>query len=176
MTFREVVALVDSDHTQVKPFLFRSSSGSLTPEADNVCERCVGVSDTPSVNQEGSGWTMPGFREGRTLAEAMGGQSVYDALPALCYRSEGGVTTNSPLWPWPMDSRIRAARIASGAPEVSVTGVVEGLLGPPPDHCRWDRQPPIPPQPPQPAVLTCTGALASIPGSITLTCQQETTR
>jgi hypothetical protein len=176
MTFRDVVALVGSDHTTVKPFLFRSSSGSLTPEQDNVCERCVGVSSTPSVNQEGSGWTMPGFREGRSLAEAMGGANVYTALPGLCYQVEAGVLTNKPNWPWPMEHRIRQARIASGAPEVSVTGVVESLLGVIPDHCRSDRQP-VPPQPPQPGAMTCTGTVPSVPGAVTLTCQpQEGTR
>ena len=176
MTFRDVVALVGSDHTTVKPFLFRASSSSLTPEQDNVCERCVGVGSTPSVNQDGSGWTMPGFREGRTLAEAMGVANIYDALPSLCKRLEGGILTEQGLWPWAMRQRILEARRASGQPEVDIDAVVESLLGPIPPHCKTTTPVPPDPQPPQAVALSCTGSVQSVPGAVSLTCVPQTKR
>lgn len=175
MTMRDVVAMAESEHAGVKPFMFRNSD-SITQEEGNVCERCVGVGGTPSVNQSGSGWTMPGFREGRTLAEATGGQSVYTLLPALCYRSEGGVTTQSPLWPWPMESRIREARVASGAPAVEVTKTVEQLLGTIPPQCRDDTpKPPDPGPGPSPVAMSCTGDLLA-QGKLSMSCVPQTRR
>ena len=157
--------------------MFRNTD-SITPPVDNVCEHCLGVhSGTPSVNQGGWGWTMPGFREGRTLAEAMGGESVYDALPGLCKRYEGGVLTNQPLWPWPMRQRILEARRASGQPEVDVDAVVESLLGKIPPQCRTD-MPPIPPEPPQPPagqiVLNCAGKIDGTVFALQCTKPQDT--
>ena len=180
MTMRDVAAIVGSEHTHVKPFMFRNTA-SITPPVDNVCERCVGVSGMPSVNQEGSGWTMPGFREGRTLAEATGGQSVYTLLPGLCRQLEAGVLTHAPLWSeggkWPMNQRILDARRASGAPAVDVTATVESLLGPIPPECRSDRTPPIPPEPlPGPVAMTCTGTIGAVPGPVTMQCLPQTRR
>jgi hypothetical protein len=172
MTFRDVVAMAESEHTTVKPFLFRAGE-SVTAEEGNVCERCVGVGVTPSVNQEGSGWTMPGFREGRTLVEAMGGVSIYDALQGLCTRYEGGVLTQTGLWPWPMGKRILEATRASGRPEVDVDAVIASLLGPPPDKCRSDRQP-VPPDPPPLTSLACTGSIQAVPGRVDISCQPVT--
>lgn len=173
MTFRDVVAVVESEHTTVKPFMFRAGE-SVTPEADNVCDNCVSAhAGTPSMNQGGSGWTLKGFREGRGLAEAMGGANVYEVLPSLCYRVEGGVLTTQPLYPWPMNSRIKAARIASGAPEVDVTATVEQLLGSIPQACKAGSTPPQP-EPPPLTSLSCTGQITQVPGPIQLACQPVT--
>jgi hypothetical protein len=173
MTFRDTAAIVESNHAGVKPFMFRNND-DVTPDANNVCERCVGVSSTPSVNHEGSGWSMPGYREGRTLAEAMGGANVYEALPGLCSRYEGGVLTSQGLYPWPMNDRIKAARRASGAPEVDVTATVESLLGKIPPECRSDTpKPPDPTPEPSPAALSCTGDLLA-QGKIAMQCLPQT--
>jgi len=177
MTWRDVAAVVESEHGTVKPFMFRSGD-SLTPEANNLCDNCLGVhAGTPSMNQGGSGFTMPGFREGRTLAEATSGQSVYDILPGLCTRYEGGVLTTKPLWPWPMEERLAAARAMAGAPPVHVTQDVEAMLGNIPDQCRSDRAP-IPPEPvpPTPSVaMTCSGDLLA-GGKLTMQCHPQEKR
>ena len=69
----------------------------------------------------------------------------------LCYRYVDGVRTNMPLWPWPMNERIKQATAMAGvydgpclncsggrAPRIGidVTADVESLLGRIPDQCR----------------------------------------
>jgi hypothetical protein len=58
----------------------------------------------------------------------------------LCFRYVNGVKTNIPLWPWPMDQRIKTAIAISGssalAGDGTVTGEVQSLLGPIPDKCK----------------------------------------
>lgn len=169
LTYRDVAAVLGSEHTTQRPFDFRNAT-SVTQETGNVCERCLGIhAGTPSVNQDGSGWAMPGFREGRTVAEAMDGQSVYDALPGLCREYQDGILSDTPLWPWKMNQRILDARRASGAPAVDVTATVEALLGKIPPECRSDHKPPIPPVPPGSPTLACSGELGS-KGMLTMTC------
>ena len=69
----------------------------------------------------------------------------------LCKRWVGGVQTTQPLWPWPMNDRIKDATAAAGSysgpcpgcvggrkirTAIDVTGDIEGLLGPIPQICR----------------------------------------
>ena len=90
----------------------------------------------PITNTSGSGWTLPGLRQGRGLAEATGGQSAFKLLPGICKRYVNGTLTDQPLWPWPMQERIKDARIASGARPVDVVAEVEAALGPIPAECK----------------------------------------
>lgn len=62
----------------------------------------------------------------------------------VCYRYVDGVLTNTPLWPWPMDSRIRAALTKSGrnpntvfgGTGYGVTEKMEAIFGTIPAQCR----------------------------------------
>src|SRR4030095_3539407 len=62
----------------------------------------------------------------------------------VCKRYVDGALTTTPLWPWPMDARIRAALIKAGKnPDVifggtgnSVTQQMETLFGTIPAECR----------------------------------------
>jgi hypothetical protein len=65
--------------------------------------------------------------------------SAFELLPGICKRYVGGQLTNDPLWPWPMDARIREARALSGMPALTVTAEIEKLLGPIPAACRLSR-------------------------------------
>jgi hypothetical protein len=61
----------------------------------------------------------------------------------LCHRYVNGELTNTPLWPWPMDARIKAALATSGytgmdGDEGTVTSEVESLLGSISAGCRAD--------------------------------------
>lgn len=180
MTWTDVASLLGGGFAGVRPFYFPDfGSGGAT--TGNTCTNCLAVHNgRPSENQApGSGWTLPGFREGATLAEATGGVSLFTLLPGLCTRYEGGTRTTQPLWPWPMNERIKAATAQAGLPPVDVTAEVEALLGPIPDACRWDRTPvPPQPEPPQPGalVLTCTGTVRAVPGAAHLTCTQQLRR
>jgi hypothetical protein len=84
-----------------------------------------------------SGWSgCNTIREGRTLAEATGGQSVFQLLPGLCKRYVNRQLTNEPLWPWPMNQRIMDAMRQSGREPVDITATMEALLGPIPPQCQ----------------------------------------
>jgi hypothetical protein len=135
---RDVVAYVPPGFPTKRPlYLFNCKEPGVC--VSNVCENCLAVHDgTPSVNDSTSGWTLPGFREGRGLAAATGGTSAFVLLPGICKRYVAGVLTETPLWPWPMNERIKEARIASGRPAVDVTAQVEAMLGPIPAACRAD--------------------------------------
>ena len=78
--------------------------------------------------------------------------SIYLGLEGgakLCYRYVDGVLTTTPLWPWPMNDRIKAAMILSGRTSVDVTQTVTGILGSIPDNCGGSQTPPtLPPRSP----------------------------
>lgn len=65
------------------------------------------------------------------------GSSPYDGSQGatLCYRYVNGQLTNQPLWPWPMNERIKSAMLQSGRNPVDVTRTVEALLGSIPGKC-----------------------------------------
>jgi hypothetical protein len=173
----DVVALVAPGFPSVKPFFFTHSGCSETdPCTGNVCQQCVSVhAGTPSVVQSAAGWTLPGWREGQTLQEAMGGQSVYTLLPGLCYRYEQGTLTQTPLWPWPLNQRVIDAMRLAGREPVDITATVESMLGQIPPQCRSDQQP-IPPDPVPPGTssLSCTGTITQVPGEVRMECLPHT--
>ena len=78
----------------------------------------------------------PGFREGKGLVAATGGTSAFLLLPGICQRYVDGELTTTPLWPWPMNDRIKEARALAGRPVVDVTATIEALLGTIPAACR----------------------------------------
>jgi hypothetical protein len=61
----------------------------------------------------------------------------------LSNRYQDGILTNEPLWPWPMNQRIKDALIQSGRPPVDVTAVISLLLRP---EARLPVE--VPPEPP----------------------------
>ena len=105
--------------------------GTAGPNVGNTCTNCLSVhAGTPSVLDAGAGYTLSGFREGGTVSAATGGESAFTALPGLCHQVVDGAVTTTPLWPWPMEARIAAARSLAGALPVAVTNTVEATLGP----------------------------------------------
>lgn len=54
----------------------------------------------------------------------------------ICKRSVDSVLTETPLWPWPMGTRIAQALELSGRAAIDVTATIETLFGPIPDACR----------------------------------------
>ncbi|MGE5278306.1 MAG: hypothetical protein ACM3SU_15015 [Acidobacteriota bacterium] len=64
---------------------------------------------------------------------------------SLCYQYRDGVLTRTPLWPWPMNDRIKEAMVQAGREPVDVTKTIESLFGPIPAACRSDAAPsPVP--------------------------------
>jgi hypothetical protein len=56
----------------------------------------------------------------------------------ICKRYVNGQLTNEPLWPWPMNQRIKEAMVQSGRAAVDVTQTIEQMFGPIPVECKKD--------------------------------------
>ncbi len=54
---------------------------------------------------------------------------------SICHRYVDGRETPVPLWPWPMQERIRAATERSSWPTADVIGEISEVFGPPPPEC-----------------------------------------
>ena len=54
----------------------------------------------------------------------------------ICQRYQDGQLTNQPLWPWPMNQRIKDAMVQSGRAPVDVTQTIERMFGPIPTECK----------------------------------------
>jgi hypothetical protein len=81
------------------------------------------------------------------------------ARPNLCFQYKDGQLTNTPLWPWPMDDRIKAALAIRGAPGLAgvagtggqthaagtVTSEIISRYGPIPSQCYGAGTPITPP-------------------------------
>ena len=132
-TWTAVASVLQSGFSTVKPFDFLGTAG---PNTSNVCTNCLSVHNgTLSTNAAGSGWTLPSFREGSTVAAATGGLHAMTLLPGLCTQFVEGTLTATPLWPWPLDARIATARALAGRPALSVTSAATSLFGPLPQAC-----------------------------------------
>jgi hypothetical protein len=168
--FEDVAAVVASEHGHVTPWWMGNcpASGACT---NNVCKNCLAAhAGRPASAADNAGWSFPGLRQGQGLAQATGGQSAFSLLPGLCKRYEKGQLTNSPLWPWPMNQRIKEARAASGAPAVDVTADVERILGPIPQNCRTSGPPPTPGGDTPPTVqITAPSNDSLVSGTIAIT-------
>jgi hypothetical protein len=119
-------------------------------------------------------WHATGISEGQRVGDVVSPWSASGTSGArLCYRYENGVlqdgtngTAAKPLWPWPMNERIRQATAMAGvynppsclgcsggrAPRVAidVTADMEGMFGPIPAQCRSSGLP-VPSPSPTPA-------------------------
>ena len=120
-------SVLPSAFALVPPWRFLGTAG---PNVGNTCTNCLSVhGGTPTVNASGSGYTLTTFRQGTSISAATGGVSAFTALPGLCRQVVDGVVTSEPLWPWPMDARIVAARALAGSSPVEVTLAVEAGAG-----------------------------------------------
>jgi hypothetical protein len=181
VVMRDVAAILGPGVGGKRPFVFGGCGGGGAACVNNTCTNCLSVHDgLPSVNQSGSGWTLPQWHEGRGLAEATGGVSVYTLLPGLCTRFVDGVLTSEALWPWAMNERIKEARLASGRPLVDVTALMEAAFGVIPKSCSaggtsgGETPPPEPTPGPHPS-MSCIGELKD-KGLIELACTPQQTQ
>ena len=162
---QDLAMVVPSSHPSIKPaYLYHCGT---PPCSGNVCTNCLAVhAGQPLVNENASGWTLPGLRQGQGLAAATGGRSAFELLPGLCTRYVDGVLTPEPLWPWPMNERIKAARAQSGFPVVDVTAAVEAALGPIPAPCKGEASPPGGDTTPPQVTLTAPTHQALVSGTV----------
>jgi hypothetical protein len=170
LTVRDVIAVMDPTHP-----LFNEVAGIRLNRRSQNCAVGVRACEDPVVDNTASNltsirgaipdfvhddWTVTNHVQGSSLAAVV----ALDANPwtgtrgaQVCYRYQAGQLTSEPLWPWPMNNRIkvatgRAGRYTGpcpgctnrdGAPyispvrgEVDVTADIEALLGAIPEACK----------------------------------------
>jgi hypothetical protein len=78
------------------------------------------------------------WRPSNILQGVTSGDSVFTGSRGgnICYRYQAGTLTTQPLWPWPMNQRIKDALVASGRSAVDVTATIESMFGPIPAACK----------------------------------------
>jgi hypothetical protein len=84
-----------------------------------------------------SPWVKNNVWSGTSPAAYSSGENIFNTSRGanLCYRYEKGNLTNKPLWPWPMNQRIRDAMVQSGRSSVDVTATVQSIFGKIPAAC-----------------------------------------
>jgi hypothetical protein len=137
-------------------------SRNLYPVVNNVATRVTSIRGSLGDIQDPD-WSVSGVSAGSCLpgtpncAVQSPWQNTSTNGARICYRTENGQVTNVPLWPWPMNDRIKAATAQAGAYSgpcsinctwpggvrpirgvVDVTADMEALLGPIAAECRSD--------------------------------------
>ncbi len=83
-------------------------------------------------------WQISDWLEGASVNQVYSGSNVFNSNSGarICNRYVGGVLTNEPLWPWPMEKRIYDAMIQSGRSPINVTAEIIGIFGQIPSNCK----------------------------------------
>jgi hypothetical protein len=151
IVFKDLLLFIDPTHTQ-----FGSMRAlRLDNRPDSNPSHLTNVSTVAgTVNSITSYWKQSGVVHASNLA----GLNAANANPwtgtagaNVCFRYVDRVKTTTPLWPWPMNERIKAAMAAAGQYSgpclnckgtfplrnpIDVTAEIEKLLGPIPAYCR----------------------------------------
>jgi hypothetical protein len=129
--------VVYTGQSSKRPFLLhdRPCSGCRMENATEIGGR---------VSSIGKQWTIANQVTAETVAEAPNIWNGSGSMGArVCKRYKNGVLTSEPLWPWPMDQRIRAALALAGKnPDAifgghgkTLTDLMEGIFGTIPGSC-----------------------------------------
>src|SRR5262245_31463338 len=166
------VFVIPAGFSGASGFWFQGGQGS----SGNRADRLVGVDPQRGSGCSGDGWSCTNLKLGTTLGEALGsGKTIWDSVPATCKRLVNRQLTEDALWPWAMEQRTAQAWAADGRGTLSIQGQVESVFGPIPAACKSGGAPiPPEPQPAPPEAWTCTGSIASVPGSVTMQCLPQT--
>ena len=144
-TLRDMISVSAPGTTPTKRAFDLLAADGTGNQAFNL----IGINTSVGTCESG-GWAgcSTQIRHFSTLAVAQSalGGSVWTASPGNCKRVVDGVLTTAPLWPWPMNQRIKDAIIQSNTyleaegrvarPVVDVTADLEALLGPIPTSCK----------------------------------------
>lgn len=146
-TIRHTMAFIQpGGNTHVRGFRLDNGTGT-SQSAENVTSvRASGATDT-----FGTSWSSSQRSIGTALGSIASPWTTTGAGANLCKRWVNGVVTTEPLWPWPMNDRIKAATAMAGAyagpclgcrggrlarKSTDVTAIVESVLGPIPSTCK----------------------------------------
>lgn len=145
-----VFAFIHPSHPNFANVRGFQGGGSATPPNSNFAKNLTSVAGL--ANNFTTGWNVDStVVHGTSLAAVPNPWTTTGNGANLCKRWIKGVVTNEPLWPWPMNDRIKAATASAGRysgpclactggraarTATDVTAEVESLLGPIPPHCR----------------------------------------
>ena len=111
---------------------FSLNNLATAPGLNLIARNLTGIRTASSTFA--SDWTKSSIFEGSSLSSV---GNVYNKASGsnLCYRYKDRTLTTEPLWPWPMNQRIKDAMVESGRASVDVTKTVESMLGSIPSAC-----------------------------------------
>jgi hypothetical protein len=125
-------------YTAKKPFglynLQRRGRNHIQSGASNLIAKNL-TSIGGANSSYGADWKKSSISEGGSLSSVA---NVFTSTSGanICYRYKEGTLTNEPLWPWPMNQRIKDAMVESGRAAVDVTKTIESMFGPIPVKCK----------------------------------------
>jgi len=124
---RDTMAVIASGKS-VTPFGFINKPGAKSLHAADITSK----GGLPSLLQ--SEWQFSNMFMNGSYST---GENAFNTSRGanLCYRYQDGVQTTQPLWPWPMNQRIKDGLSQSGRAQVDVTATVQSLLGTIPSQC-----------------------------------------
>jgi hypothetical protein len=84
-----------------------------------------------------SSWEANNVWSGSSPASYSPGENIFNTTRGanLCNQYQDGNLTNQPLWPWPMNQRIKDALVQSGRAPVDITATIQGFFGTIPPAC-----------------------------------------
>jgi hypothetical protein len=181
---RDTIAIVSPSHRN-----FSSTSNgnggivgfALNNKNMGTGDSAYNVTSVSALNVFGN-WDVQGVSTGRSPQTVASPWTATGAGANLCYRYVNNLKTSTPLWPWPMNDRIKAATASAGAYQgpcpsciggrftrtaTDVTAEVESLIGSPiPSHCKNGTMPePAPTPMPTPSGSIALSAVEVSPGA-----------
>jgi hypothetical protein len=139
VTFRDVVVVVSPQNPRfaLHPGWMLMGRSDFVTE-NNTATRITSIrTDAPRFKQTGERgdsfhptmWTVSGLSAGTSLAAVQSPwQNTSTTGARVCNRIVNGVTTDQPLWPWPMNERIKQATAMAGSQSEPCTFCVGGRL------------------------------------------------
>ena len=130
---------------------------ALGKRRDNTTPQNVSATNITSVRHSSrpdsfsAGWSVSGHAAGATVGSVPSAWTATSTGANLCRRWVNGVVTNKPLWPWPMNQRIKDATASAGAYDgpcptcvggrsvrtaTDVTADIQAMLGTIPAQCK----------------------------------------
>jgi len=129
MLVKDFVGVVSPAHPrfkQIAAFNIGANAGS-----GNIANNLLGISGSGG-SCWGSAWSCTNVKSLSSIT----GRNIWQEVPGICKRYVNGQLTSEPLWPWPMNQRIKDALVQSGRQAVDITATMESLLGTIPSGCK----------------------------------------
>jgi chondroitinase B-like protein len=132
---KHIVSFIDPRHPGFGSTSAFSFSDNYQGGLNNRVQDSVGIAGRASSFS--GAWVPTNVRTGTSLNAAIGaGNTIWTVVPGVCKRYINRTLTTEPLWPWPMNQRIKDALVQSGRVPVDVTQTMESMLGPIPQACK----------------------------------------